>query len=327
MSTPRRRPPRWLIGIAAAGATVGAVVAAQHLAVRRWAKRPDVFDPAEFASPGAEHRLRSHDGGTVFACEAGSGPTVVLGHGIAGDNTHWAPVAHRLVERGFRVVTFDQRGHGRSVAGSDGFGLLGLAHDAATVIAEFADRGPVLIGGHSMGGVGVQALARHHPEVLDRVGAVAIVASLPHTIGGPLASVLSKPWVLVAYRHLMSDRTRARVAMRAGFGDRFTVAMLDELSRTWAGTPDETLIGFGTALGSFDLLPDLANLRVPALVICGTHDSVTPMRLSERIASALPDAHLVPVGGAGHMIVWEAADRLATEIADFARTAMPRTAG
>lgn len=302
-------------------AAAGAAIASQSITVRRWAKRPHDFKPDQFTLPGIEHRLTSHDGGTVFAIEAGEGPTVIFGHGIAGDHTHWAPVAHRLMATGFRVVIFDQRGHGKSTPGSEGFGLQGLAHDAATVIAELGGAGNVIIVGHSMGGVGLQALARHHAEVLNRVDGAALVATLPNTAAAPIAKLMINPLALLAYRHVMKNPTRARLAMRTGFGKDFSVAMLDQLALTWEQTPDSTLIGLGAALGDFNLMPDLVDFTVPTVVICGSDDAVTPMKLSEQIHAALPNSRLVRVGGAGHMIVWETPDLLAEEIASLAGTA------
>ncbi len=308
------RPKIWLIGAALVGAAAGAAIASQSLTIRRWSKRPTDFDPDHFLFPGTEHRLATHDGGAVFAIEAGSGPTVILGHGLVGDHTHWSPVAHRLLAEGFRVVIFDQRGHGKSTAGSAGLTLEGLAHDVATVVTELGGDDKVIIVGHSLGGVGVQSLARHHPEVMAKVDGAVLVATLGHTIASSVAKLMSSPLALMAYHQVVKNPNRARLAARTGFGTEFSVAMLDQLARTWEQTPDTTLVGFGASLGSFNLLPDLERFTVPTVVICGTIDTVTPMKLSEEINAALPDSCLVSVPGAGHMIVWEAPAVIAREI-------------
>jgi len=316
-----RRPPLWLIGTAIAGVAAGAAIASQSLTVRRWAKQPTDFNPDHFLFPGNEHVLVTHDGGSVFAIEAGNGPTVILGHGLTGDHTHWSPVAHRLLAEGFRVIIFDQRGHGKSTAGSEGLSLEGLAHDVATVITELGGDDKVIIVGHSLGGVGVQSITRHHPEVLERLDGAVLVATLGHTIAASMAKIMSNPLALLAYHQLMKNPNRARLAMRTGFGNEFSVPMLDQLARTWEQTPDKTLVGFGAALGAFNLLPDLEKFNVPTVVICGTVDTVTPMKLSEEIHAALPDSRLVRVAGAGHMIVWEAPAAIAKEIVALGGTA------
>jgi non-heme chloroperoxidase len=319
-----RRPPLWLLGLGVATVAAGAVVASQSLALRRWSNRPSDFDPDHFLFPGTEHVLRTPDGGSVFAIEAGTGPTVILGHGLVGDHTHWAPVAHRLLAEGFRVVIFDQRGHGKSTAGSEGLSLQGLANDVATVINELGGNDKVIIVGHSLGGVGVQSIARHRPEVLAKVDGAVLVATLGHTIAASVAKLLSSPLVLLAYRQVVKNPNRARLAARGGFGTEFSVPMLDQLARTWDQTPDSTLVGFGAALGSFNLLPDLERFNVPTVVICGTVDTVTPMKLSEEIHAALPDSRLVRVADAGHMIVWEAPGAIVKEIVALAGTAGQR---
>jgi non-heme chloroperoxidase len=315
------RPPLWLIGISLASAAAGAAIASQTLTLRRWSKRPSDFDPDHFLFPGTEHVLVTPDGGSVFAIEAGTGPTVILGHGLVGDHTHWAPVAHRLLGEGFRVIIFDQRGHGKSSAGSEGLSLQGLANDVATVITQLGGDDKVIIVGHSLGGVGVQSIARHRPEVLAQVHGAVLVATLGHTIAASVAKLLSNPLVLLAYHRLVKNPNRARLAARSGFGTEFSIPMLDQLARTWEQTPDSTLVGFGASLGSFNLLPDLARFDVPTVVICGTVDTVTPMKLSEEIHAALPNSRMVRVADAGHMIVWEAPAAIAKEIVALASTA------
>lgn len=325
------RPPRWLTTTAAVGAAIGiAGYAALAINDRRWERRSTEFVPEPFNFPGAEHRLTSHDGGTVFAIESSeqaNRPTVVLGHGIAGDHTHWSFVGRRLVDAGYRVVVFDQRGHGQSSPGSDGYSLVGLAHDAATVIEQLGGHGPIVAAGHSMGGIGMQALARFHPDTLSRLSGLGLVATLPHPVSGPVTDAITRPAVLRAFRAVMNDQRRARVAMRSGFGARFTTAMLDQIAGTWAHTPNDALLGLGAALGEFSLLDDLATISTQTVVICGTRDTVTPMTLSEEIHAAIDGSNLYRVPGAGHMIVWEEPDVLAAQLESLFGTAAQQVVG
>ena len=101
-----------------------------------------------------------------------------------------------------------------------------------------------------------------------------------------------------------------RLAQRSGFGDRFSIAAIDQIHGTWTHTPDETLLGLGHGLAGFDFLADLAGIAVPTVVVCGDRDAVTPLGLSRKIAAAVPRAELEIVEGAGHMIVWENVDTL-----------------
>src|SRR4051794_19327327 len=119
----------------------------------------------------------------------GAGPvTVVLAHGWTLDATTWAPVARSLDAR---VVRYDHRGHGRSAAvGPATMTIDQLADDLAAVVAAVAPEGPLVLGGHSMGGMAIMALAQRHPEVAARARGIALVATAAgglagHTLGLP----------------------------------------------------------------------------------------------------------------------------------------------
>ena len=157
------------LGALIAAGVVGTARASESWAVRRWGRQPPPFDRSRFEFPGISSSITTADGGTLYAVAAGQGPTIVLGHGIAGDHRHWAPVANRLVDLGHRVVVFDQRGHGRSIPGAAGFGIAGLAHDVVAVVTELGGDDGIVLGGHSMGGIGVQAVLQHEPDLFDRV--------------------------------------------------------------------------------------------------------------------------------------------------------------
>ena len=82
---------------------------------------------------------------------AGQGPPVVFVHGYTAGIAEWNFVWNKLVAKGFRVIAFDQRGHGGSTLGSDGIGSETMADDVAAILRHFDIRDGVLVG-HSMGG-------------------------------------------------------------------------------------------------------------------------------------------------------------------------------
>lgn len=103
----------------------------------------------------------------LHARRAGSGPLVVLLHGVTDNGACWGRTAEALAER-FDVVALDQRAHGRSEAPANGYHLSDLAGDVADVV-EALGRGPAIVIGHSMGGaVGIQ-LALSRPERVARL--------------------------------------------------------------------------------------------------------------------------------------------------------------
>ena len=120
------------------------------------------------------------------------GPVVVLSHGFTVDSDEWSPQIEALTHRA-RVVTWDQRGHGRSGWGDPANATIDqLGRDLATVVDAVAPCGRVVLGGHSMGGMSVLALARQHPEWFGtRVAGVFLVATSAGDLisDGPLGAL------------------------------------------------------------------------------------------------------------------------------------------
>ncbi|MGA1747947.1 MAG: alpha/beta fold hydrolase, partial [Ilumatobacteraceae bacterium] len=101
--------------------------------------------------PADEHIVMTADGAQLSTASMGSGTPVVLAHGF-GLNMHgWNVMAEDLVERGFKVIAFDQRGHGRSGIGDQGVGSRQMVDDYLAVLDAYEVDGGILVG-HSMGG-------------------------------------------------------------------------------------------------------------------------------------------------------------------------------
>jgi pimeloyl-ACP methyl ester carboxylesterase len=97
--------------------------------------------------------------------------TWVLTHGLASNARLWDGVARRLAQAGHRVVTVDQRGHGRSSKPDDGYGVATCADDLALLIGEL-DLDRPAVAGQSWGGNVVLELGHRHPELVDQVACV-----------------------------------------------------------------------------------------------------------------------------------------------------------
>jgi pimeloyl-ACP methyl ester carboxylesterase len=112
---------------------------------------------------------------------AGRTPTVVLVHGFALTMQCWVLQRRALIHSGFRVVTYDQRGHGRSGQPSlASCTVAQLGRDLAAVMDAACPSGPVVLVGHSMGGMSGMSYAGQHPDVVrERVLAVALVSTSP----------------------------------------------------------------------------------------------------------------------------------------------------
>ncbi|MGY1745503.1 alpha/beta fold hydrolase [Blastococcus sp. SYSU D00695] len=262
------------------------------------------------------------DGG---AGGGGTAPlTVVLSHGFTARLAEFDGQRAALRDRA-RLVLWDQRGHGRS-----GWTRLTAAtidrtgRDLGQVLDAVVPRGPVVLAGHSMGGMSVMALARQRPELFGTrvVGAFLLATSaggLARTgaVGRFLAVVrrlhLLGPWLrwLQVVAPLL-ERTRRRgtalgrwVTRRYLFGsqdaDPADVRLVADLLEE---TPYTVTLAFWSTFLDHDesaALPVLG--RVPTTVVAGTDDRLTPVEHGRRLAGLLgPDAELVVVPGAGHSV-------------------------
>ncbi|MGE3287698.1 MAG: alpha/beta fold hydrolase [Pseudonocardia sp.] len=265
-----------------------------------------------------ERRVRTSDGVELHVAIRGDGPvTVVLAHGWTLDTRVWEPVAARLAGSA-RVVTYDHRGHGRSGAAPVGtMTLERLADDLAAVITEVAPEGSVVLGGHSMGGMTAMALAERHPHVVPRVRGLALVSTASgglagHTLGlRPGAAAV----VRVVERRLYAARgwaRRPRIAGPRALAPALRWLLLgrdaDATARrlTYAAVAScrpATVSGFRPALDAHERDAALAAFAdVPAVVLVGSRDRLTPVSSARRIVAALPSAGLTIYPGAGHML-------------------------
>ncbi len=254
--------------------------------------------------------------------------TVVLAHGWTLDATTWAPVA-RCIDA--RVVRYDHRGHGRSAAVDPRTMTIDqLADDLAAVVAAVAPEGPLVLGGHSMGGMAIMELARRHPDVFARAQGVALVATAAggladHTLGLPprLAAVIARGekrmlasprWAdrpTLGHPRLLAPGLRwLLLGPRADAeARRITVAAV-------AGCRPGTVAGFRPALDAHERAAALAAFaRTPTVVLAGTHDRLTPEPMARKIVEALPSAQLTVFPGAGHMLPVERTAGVAARLA------------
>jgi len=247
-----------------------------------------------------------------------SGPpsavTVVLLHAWTLDLTSWDRVAAALPGR---VVRYDHRGHGLSGGGSVRT-FDQLADDLVEVLAARAPEGELVLVGHSMGGMTLMALAERHPAVYERVRGVVFVA----TSAGALPAVWRVEKVFgrwlsrraaVGFARVMPVGLRGLLfGRRVAWGD--VVAASRMISRCAGGA----FVDFRNEVAAHDRVKALGELRgVPAVVLAGGADLLTPVRHARVIAEELPGAELVVCPGAGHMLPMERADEVAQRISRF----------
>ncbi len=246
-----------------------------------------------------------------------------------------ADAASSAVDSPLRLVFYDQRSHGRSSRAPAGHSTMDdLASDLATVIATAAPTGPVVLVGHSMGGMALMALAEKDPALFEkRVRGVGLISTSAAEDSRGLGRYLQingsnplLPWMMSLASRYPRMMERSRSASRdavwlltrtLGFADpKVPAPLVDYLDEMISGTPVDVIADFAPALFSHDergALPLLAGL--PVLIVVGAEDRMTPPSRSEAMAQALPRAELFTVPDAGHMAMMEAPEAVTAGLA------------
>lgn len=313
-----------VVGVAAAGAV--SRVAAQRMAL---ARRDDVED-VPLGTLRSEPQIVIADDGVslhVEVDEPESGApnvTVIFVHGFALNLDCWH--FQRAAYRGLiRTVFYDQRSHGRSGRSSRKNATIDqLGRDLRKVI-EATTPGPVVLVGHSMGGMTVLALAEQAPELFgDRIIGVGLVAT---TAGGLDVHKMFLPFVpsmfsdglvrrsvnVLSRGHQVIDslrRATRSVALVAtdqlGFGDDVPEEYVEFVDAMIADTSFDVVAAFFPNFDSHDKRQATrAMVDLPITVVCGTDDQITAVRHSRDLHELLPKSTLVECIGAGHMVIIE----------------------
>ncbi|MFJ3333681.1 alpha/beta fold hydrolase [Streptomyces sp. NPDC086766] len=296
----------------------------------------DELDP-EIAASLAPRRRR------LFGRKAPAPVTVVFSHGycLSQDSWHFQRAALRGV---VRTVYWDQRSHGRSARGvaqtrdDVPVSIDQLGRDLKAVIDAAAPEGPIVLVGHSMGGMTVMALASECPELIrDRVVATAFVGTSSGRLGEvnfglPVAGVNAVrrvlPGVLKALGQqadLVEKGRRATADLFAGVIKRYSFGSRDVdpaiarfAERMIEGTPIDVVAEFYPAFTDHDKTDALTHFQnMPVLILAGVKDLVTPSEHSEAIADLLPGAELVLVPDAGHLVMLEHPEVVTDRLADL----------
>lgn len=257
-------------------------------------------------------------------------PTVVFCHGYCLNQDSWH--FQRAALRGsVRTVHWDQRSHGRSGRGAaqrDGRPVTidQLGRDLRAVLDAAVPEGPVVLVGHSMGGMTMMALAAHFPGwVRERVVGAAFVGTSAGGLGEvnfglPVAGVNAVRRVLpgvlkalVARADLVERGRRATADLFAGLVMRYSFSSRDVdpavarfAEQMIEATPIDVVAEFYPAFQEHDKAAALAAFAgLPVLVLAGERDLVTPSGHSRAVAELLPGAELVLVPDAGHLVMLE----------------------
>jgi pimeloyl-ACP methyl ester carboxylesterase len=338
-----------VVGLAAAGAAVG--LAAERFAVRRVRGRitdPHADEPFGHLPSDASYDVPGEDGVAlhveVVEPAAGGDPdvTVVFVHGFCLDMGTW-----HFQRRGLasvqtprvRADIYDQPGHGRSGRKPSGdYSIDELGEDLLAVIQQVAPTGPLVLAGHSMGGMTIMALAERHPDFFtQRVVGVALVSTsagdldavalgMPDIVGKlrrPLtpalvAALRARPGLLEHGRAAGSDLAYL-LTRRYGFGSsQASESLVRYVEQMNASTPLDIVAGYLRTLSDHERYAALEVFDgIETLLIGGEADMLTPIEHTEEMAKLLPGAEYVEIADGGHVTVMEHADVVNAHLVAF----------
>jgi pimeloyl-ACP methyl ester carboxylesterase len=314
------------------GGIAASAYAAERVAARRLRNRPDGDAQRALDAPiYLDHRLDTHDQGSIYVVENGNAddPVIVLSHGVTLSVRTWFHQLEELPKLGFRTIAFDHRGHGQSVLGEAGHSLENLGTDVKTVLERLDLRDAVLVG-HSMGGVAVQQFAIDFPDILaERVAGIVLLSTLAYTpLGSRSTRTKTRIEKLTSHtpdaQWLWNSKNLGLLAARLGFGRSPQPSHVELVRRMMSECPPETRRDAPRVLVGLDLTAGLPHVHVPTLVIGGTADMLTPPFEAKHMAKLIPGARLEMMPGGGHMLMLEETEELDRLIADFAREVQGR---
>lgn len=289
-----------------------------HLGAKAAAKRiqnlPDSYPYEQLRQepPGEVVLIRREDGTQIRAMVQGTGPTIVLAHGFGVTLIEWNILWDMLLQAGYRMIAFDQRGHGQSTSGTDGMSSAAMAGDYKAVLEHFDVRDGILVG-HSMGSFLSVVFLLTYPEVAAaRLKGTVLVAGMAgnvlkdapqNQVQVPLIKAGIIQWVV------RSDTYKWFFGASL-FGQNPSPAGIRVFSEVFAEQAHQQLIPILDGMAQEDYYDRLGEVNVPCVVVCGRADKTTPPWHSIELGQRIPQARNIWIDGKGHLLNWEAPDVL-----------------
>jgi pimeloyl-ACP methyl ester carboxylesterase len=235
---------------------------------------------------------------TIEYDDVGQGTPLVLLHAFPLAREMWRPQAAGLADS-YRLITPDLRGFGGTGGFEAASSIDQMADDVVALLDALSVKGPVAVGGLSMGGYVALAFARRHASRLRAL----ILADTRAEPDNAEAKANRERLIAFAETHAPADvleQLLPKLVCEATRSHRTEV--VEEIRRIASGQPTAGVIGAIKALRERpDATPSVGGIRVPTLVIVGREDSLTPPALAQSLAAAIPGARLEEIEDAGHL--------------------------
>ena len=247
---------------------------------------------------------REIGGRTVaFRHESGRGPALICIHGSADNHHVYDELIDAMPERERHALNMPGR------AGADGPALSSVA-DMEAYLSRFVEseiEGEYLVVGHSLGGA---VAIEHALQAPPRLRGIVLLATG--------ARLRVHPMILQLFEQVKASGQTIPPLPPGLYEQGTDPALIGKASKDRELTPIDTGGEDWRAADSFDRMSELEKIQVPALIVAGTRDALTPAKYAEFMAAGIPDNELHVMDGAGHMLVMERAAELAGWIEAFA---------
>lgn len=276
----------------------------------------------DFARPlvGKEVIVTSTDGTKIRTVTMGSGTPIVLAHGYAVDMHCWNVVAEDLVQRNFKVIAFDQRGHGQSSVGTEGIGSAQMVEDYLAVLREHNVQGGVLVG-HSMGGfIAIRALIEQPTVLAKHLRGCLLMATFAGDVNRKnLQNRVQIPLIKSgAMSKLIKNRGVAMNMAKSLLGDKKNPEMMNAFVDVFRKSNLKLLVPILTSFVEENRYSQLGEIKLPCTIVIGTKDKTTPPFHTDDLHAGIKHSKLVRVPAMGHMLNWETPEVLVNEIVALA---------
>jgi 3-oxoadipate enol-lactonase len=246
----------------------------------------------------------------------GEGPAVCLINGYRLSGGAWPDAFINQLASRYQVISFDNRGTGRSDKPPSGYEFANMATDVLGLLDTLCLQRVHLLG-FSMGGAIAQEFAIHHPDRLDRL----------ILFGTFCGGIWAEPASYSVFRRLLAadDQSPEEVARQAWpvtYSPEYLATNADAVEqqmRRELEHPTPTFVAQRQmeALRQFDSYRDLPNIRASTLVATGAEDVLVKPRNSQILASRIPNSRLELLADLGHRAIWEAPEEIADLAGDF----------
>jgi len=234
----------------------------------------------------------------------GETPPIVLIHGAGGTHLDWPPQVRRLPNT--RVYALDLPGHGKSA----GRGYQNIENYCQAILdwMQSLQLAQAIFVGHSMGGAIALKMAIDHPEHVIALGLV-----------GTGARLRVAPAILENTATPVTFPTAVGTIMEWAFSPQTEPRLVELASKRMLETRPAVIHSDFLACNAFDVTSALRKINVPALIIVGQDDKLTPVRYAQYLADQLPFTELKIIPAAGHMVMLEQPQSVAEALSGFVK--------